>query len=101
MYVVIETNSWCDDEGAYLFNTFKEAFDYLVQQFNPVFEGWEEDKREKWTNANKPLTDEDRVYFEERYEDDNIAYWCVDSDKIWSNGIHLVLYKVHDRRKWK
>lgn len=97
MFVVIETNSWCDDEGAYLFGTFKEAFDYLSSQFNPVFEGWEEDKMDKYSNVNHPLTDEDRKELEECMETNQLAYWCIDSNEIWSNGIHLSLYEIQNR----
>lgn len=97
MYVTIETNSWCDDEGAYIFNTFKEAFDYLSSQFNPVFDGWEENKMKKCSNVKKHLTDEDRKYFEERGDDDQLVFWCTDSNEIWSNGIHLSLYKIHNK----
>ena len=99
MYVTIETNSWCDNDGAYLFNTFKEAFNHISSRINPVFEDWREDKMEKHSNINSPLTDEDRKYYEEMGCVDALAFWCTDSNELWSNGIHLSLYKIRNKTK--
>ena len=97
MFVTIETNSWGDDEGAYLFDTFQEAFTYLMQQFNPVYEGWEVDKMERYSNINHKLSDADMHYYEERAETDQLSFWCTDSANIWSNGIQISLFKIHNK----
>ena len=101
MYVTIETNSWCDNDGAYLFNTFKEAFDYLSSRFNSVFEDWQEDRMKKYTNMNRPLTDEDRKYYEDTGSMDALAFYCTDSNidknELWSNGIYLSLYEIKNK----
>lgn len=101
MFVTIETNSWGDDEGAYLFDTFKEAFDYMAKQINPIFDGWSAGI-ERETNMTQALSDEDRQYYEERFETDQLCFWChskCNEHHIWSDGIVIYLYEIQNRSK--